>query len=135
MLLAPGESCYGCDVTQTREHAPLLASMAQAKWLAWYSQFHSNSIGVQEAAVLAAALTLGAATEPARALPASKGALPEAGSYLPAAGVEDFVQFVAPKAHTPVRACLPACSCEVMSHSTPMLSTSLVQAGHPRREH
>jgi hypothetical protein len=57
--------------------------------------------------VLTAALTLSAAAEPARALPASKGALPEAGSYLPAAGVEDFVEFVPAKGKTPVRAPRP----------------------------
>ena len=55
--------------------------------------------------MLAAALTLSAAAEPARALPASKGAAPDVGSYLPSAGVEDFVEFIPPKGKTPVRDC------------------------------
>ncbi|KAK9832104.1 hypothetical protein WJX81_007290 [Elliptochloris bilobata] len=52
-------------------------------------------------ALLAAALTLSTAAEPAHALPASKGALPDVGRYLPAAGVEDFVEFIPPKGKTP----------------------------------
>ncbi len=70
--------------------------------------------------MLAAALTLSAAAGPARALPASKGALPEAGSYLPAAGVEDFVEFVPAKGKTPVRAPRPRahrpCAAGALAH-------------------
>lgn len=41
--------------------------------------------------------------KPSMALPASKGQTPSVGSYLPSAGVEDFVEFVPGPQKTPVR--------------------------------
>ena len=39
---------------------------------------------------------------PASALPASKGQTPDVGTYLPPAGVDDFVEFIVTEGKTPV---------------------------------
>ena len=64
---------------------------------------HQYLCQTQGGALLAAALTLSTSAQPAHALPASKGSLPDVGSFLPASGVEDFVEFIPPKGKTPVR--------------------------------
>lgn len=47
-------------------------------------------------------LALGPPPLEASALPASKGQTPDVGTYLPPAGVDDFVEFVVTEGKTPV---------------------------------
>lgn len=68
--------------------------------------YHSETFIMHKQALLAAAAGLVASPflpERAWALPASKAQAADVGTYLPPAGVDDFVEFVVSKDKTPVR--------------------------------